>query len=245
MKPFAIASVLAFLLTTASIFAAQPLVDEEYDRLDGHGPSGKKVNVIEWEGNLEIHVYPGGSLAGLSMKIDRSQKNPVMVIGYRFNDQPSKVLIRRAILGIDLSDRFMTYRDPSVSEYDKIIVSNNGLSSQVVAYKLDPAPDQLYPDGHPKNQMSSQLARSGDSQMGGQELSGRASAYGPAERQGPHERMPASAGAAAGAAAGARNRGREGDSNTQMGPAPRKARGAAEHRGQSQDAEGRAGYFNW
>lgn len=241
MKPFAIASVLAFLLTTASIFAQGPqgagprgpagphdsaaggggaqfgpsaqvhgagLTDEEFDRLDGHGPSGKKVNVIEWEGNLEIHVYPGGSLAGLSMKVDRSQKSPVMVIGYRFRDRPEKTLIRRAVLGIPMADSFQTYRDPSISDYDKIIVSSNGLSGQVVAYRLDPAPKQLYPDGHP---MNAHLADAGGTRR---------------ETYGPRQRMPASAqpGRSGGAAMG------EGSAGAAPGDEP---------------SEGSAGYFSW
>ncbi|MGZ3689552.1 MAG: hypothetical protein ACXVBW_14715, partial [Bdellovibrionota bacterium] len=34
-------------------------------------------------------------------------------------------------------------------EYDKIVISNQGLSDQVASFKLDPEPTQLYPDGHP------------------------------------------------------------------------------------------------
>src|SRR5437764_543896 len=61
--------------------------DGKYDVLDGKGPSGKKVDVVEWEGNLEIHVAPKGSLRGLSLKLDKKNKDkPVMVIGYRFAD---------------------------------------------------------------------------------------------------------------------------------------------------------------
>ena len=132
----------------AETAAADP--DADYDRLDGHGASGKKVDVIEWEGNLEIHVYPAGSLKGLALKLDKKNKDrPVMVIGYRFDNDPKTQLIRRAILGITLSEGFKAYRDPSADDYDKIIISNNTLSGQVASYKLDPAPTQLYPDGHP------------------------------------------------------------------------------------------------
>jgi len=124
--------------------------DPDYDRLDGTGASGKKVHVIEWEGNLEVHVYPAGSLAGLALKLDKKNKaKPVMVIGYRFDTSPKQQLIRRAILGIDLREGFKVFKDPTAIDYDKIIISNNGLSSQVVAYRLDPEPSQLYPDGHP------------------------------------------------------------------------------------------------
>src|SRR5688572_15930416 len=73
--------------------------EDDYDRLDGKGKSGKKVDVIEWEGNLEIHVYPKGSLLGLALKLDESQKGKkVMVIGYRFNNSPNDHLIRRALV---------------------------------------------------------------------------------------------------------------------------------------------------
>jgi hypothetical protein len=125
--------------------------DDDYDRLDGTGLSGKKVNVIEWEGNLEIHVYPAGSLKGLSLKLDKKNDyKPVMVIGYRFEGS-STPLIRRAILGIKLNEGFKTYRDTTADGYDKIVISNNGLATPLVAFKLDTAPAQSYPDGHPMN----------------------------------------------------------------------------------------------
>jgi hypothetical protein len=114
------------------------------------GRSAKKVNVIEWEGNLEIHVYPAGSLKGLALKLDKKNKDkPVMVIGYRFDSDPSRQLIRRAILGIDLREGFKAYRDPSADGYDKIVISNNGLSSPLAAFRLEAEPKQLYPEGHP------------------------------------------------------------------------------------------------
>jgi hypothetical protein len=138
---------------TNSAFAgsSKSQAEEDFDRLDGMGASGKKVNVIEWEGNLEIHVYPAGSLKSLALTIDRKTKDkPVMVIGYRFNDNPQKQLIRRAIIdGISLSDSFHTYRDTSAGEYDKIVITNNNLDKVLTTYKLEPKPTQLYPEGHP------------------------------------------------------------------------------------------------
>jgi hypothetical protein len=123
---------------------------DDFDRLDGTGNSGKTVQVIDWEGNLEIHVYPKGSLKGLAMKIDRKNKDkPVMVIGYRFIDNPGAQLIRRALLTMPLSETFKVYKDPTENEFDKIIVSNNGLAGDLVPYKLEAEPKQLYPDGHP------------------------------------------------------------------------------------------------
>lgn len=123
--------------------------DANYDRLDGHGKSGKKVNVVEWEGNLEVHVYPKGSLKSLALKLDKkNKKKPVMVIGYNFGDSPNDWLVRRAILGINLHEGFKAYKDPSADDYDKIVISNNGLASPMIAFNYE-QPKQLYPDGHP------------------------------------------------------------------------------------------------
>ena len=147
-----LAAVLSLVVLSASAFAQSAADDDaNFDRMDGTGASGKTVNVIEWEGNLEIHVAPPGGLKGLALKLDRTNKSkPVMVIGYRFDTNPSRQLIRRAILGIDLRDGFRVYRDKSVAEYDKIVITNNTLSgSDLVAYRLDPELKQLYPDGSP------------------------------------------------------------------------------------------------
>jgi hypothetical protein len=134
--------ILTFILLALSLSAKA----EDYDRLDGTGASGIKVQVIEWEGNLEIHSYPKGQLKKLAMKLDHKDKNKlVMVIGYRFKKNPKQQLVRRAILGIDLKDGFKTFKDDSEDEFDKIIVSNNTLSDQVVAYQLEPGPKSLYP----------------------------------------------------------------------------------------------------
>lgn len=143
--------VLLVMIAVLSFSAPALAQDDNYDRMDGTGASGKTVNVIEWEGNLEIHVAPPGSLKGLALKLDKAnQSKPVMVIGYRFDNDPSKQLIRRAILGIELRDGFRVYRDKSVAEYDKIVITNNQLADPtLVAFRLDPAPTQLYPDGSP------------------------------------------------------------------------------------------------
>jgi hypothetical protein len=154
---FKTAGIIACFSLALSILAAtsthsEESKTEEYDRLDGTGASGKKVNVIEWEGNLEIHVYPAGSLKSLALKIDKKNKDkPVMIIGYRFSDNPGKQLIRRAILGISLKEGFKTFKDPSTADYDKVIISMNTLSGDMVAYKLEPEPKTLYPEGHPAN----------------------------------------------------------------------------------------------
>ena len=151
--------------------------EADFDRLDGTGSSHKTVNVIEWEGNLEIHVYPQGSLKGLSLKLDKKNKDrPVMVIGYRFDSSLQRALIRRAILSIDLKDGFKAYRDPSAEEYDKIIISNNGLSSDLLAYKLDPESKQLYPDGHPMNRLGANRALASKGSKAKSDKKGRAPA---------------------------------------------------------------------
>jgi hypothetical protein len=123
--------------------------DADYDRLDGQGPSGKTVQFIEWEGNFEIHVYPKDSLKGLALKLDKPSKDKlVMVVGLRLDDSKTQ-LIRRAVLGIPIREGFRVYRDPSESEFDKLIVTNNVLAGSLATFKLDSEPKQLYPDGHP------------------------------------------------------------------------------------------------
>lgn len=126
--------------------------EDDYDRLDGKGKSGKRVDVIEWSGNLEVHVYPKGSLAGLALKLDRPEEGKlVMVIGYRFVESTKDQLIRRAILGVPFHEGFHAYKDTSAKDYDKIIISNNTLKEKHLRdFELDPAPKELYPEGHPK-----------------------------------------------------------------------------------------------
>jgi len=157
MKKIALVSIALFLAAAASVFADQPGVDpdKDYDRLDGRGTSGKRVDVIEWEGNLEVHVYPKGSLKGLALKLDdRNENKPVMIIGFRFDGAPQKQLIRRAILGVPFREgSYRAYVDPSGDEYDKVIVSMNQLAS-LAEMKLDPKPTQLYPEGDPRNMVA-------------------------------------------------------------------------------------------
>lgn len=134
---------------STSTSRVDPKNDPDFDRLDGTGKSGKRVNVIDWENNLEIHVYPAGSLIGLGLKIDDTAAKKVMVISYRFDTQPKEPLIRRALLTMPLREGFKAYRDPSATDYDKIIVTQNSLSGEMLAYSLEKPPTQNYPDGHP------------------------------------------------------------------------------------------------
>lgn len=148
--PFRILIILSALitgvLTSYSVFA-----DEIYDRLDGTGPSHKRVDVIEWDGNLEVHVYPKGSNKGLSAKLDdRVQGKNVMVIGYKFNPS-DKPLVRRAILGVPFTKDVKGFIDPTEKEFDKLAISNQNLPAPWKPYKLDPSPKQWYPDGDERN----------------------------------------------------------------------------------------------
>jgi hypothetical protein len=137
-----ITALIAGLATSYSVFA-----EAVFDRLDGKGPSGKRVDVIEWDGNLEIHVYPKGSLVGLSAKLDdREEGKKVMVVGYRLA-KGAKPLIRRAILGVPFTANVMGFIDRSEPDFDKLAISNQNLAKPWAPYKLDPAPAQWGPEG--------------------------------------------------------------------------------------------------
>lgn len=130
--------------------AGRVLEPKEYDRLDGHGATAKKVDFIEWEGNFEVHVYPKGSLKTLGMKIDhesKSTKGAVMVMELGFQGVPY-TLIRRAPLFISLPDAFQAFQDETTADYDKIIVSGHSITG-VKKFTLHAPPTQLYPDYHP------------------------------------------------------------------------------------------------
>lgn len=147
---FLTASLLALTAAAGGDSTEDP--DKDYDRLDGSGKSQKTVQVIEWDGNLEIHVFPKGSLKSLAAKLDDTNKNKkVMILGYRFKDEPQMQYVRRNILGISITQNFKTYLNSSDPDYDNYIFSNNGLSNQVVAYNLEPGPQNSYPEGDPRN----------------------------------------------------------------------------------------------
>lgn len=153
-------------MSLSSVHAARVQEPKEFDRLDGKGASGNKVDIVEWEGNLEIHVYPKGGLKSLGMKVDRKSettKDAVMVIEYAFNGVPH-TLIRRAVLSVKMPDTFFAYRDPSAKDYDKVIVSGTKLANYP-SFPLAPAPTQLYPDFHPSLEVKDAPAK----KMGNQE----------------------------------------------------------------------------
>ena len=147
------------LIPLVALLVPTGVFSDDYDRMDGKGASGKRVDVVEWEGNLEIHVYPKGGLAGLALKLDTKDKNKlVMVIGYRFTNDAKKQLIRRAILGVPFTENFKAFRDAKEPDFDKIVISNNTLSGDLTAYKLDPPPAQLYPEDPAKNKKVAEKA---------------------------------------------------------------------------------------
>ena len=139
------------MITSFSVFAQDESKPETYDRLDGTGQSKKRVDVVEWEGNLEVHVYPKASTKGLSAKLDdRTEGKKVMVIGYRFEGMKTP-LVRRAILGVPFNAKLKAFIDSSEKEFDKLAISNHDLPSPWTRYKLDLPPKQWYPDGDPRN----------------------------------------------------------------------------------------------
>lgn len=145
-------AIMTGMVTSYTVFAG-----EIYDRLDGHGPSKKRVDVIEWDGNLELHVYPKGSLKGLAVKLDdREEGKKVMVVEYHLAD--SEPLVRRAILGVPFNSKLKAFSDPSEAEFDKLAISNQDLKGSWQPYKLLPAPKQWYPDGDPRNGEAEQSA---------------------------------------------------------------------------------------
>lgn len=158
LKPASLVTAILILLSFFAFFphafagpksSGRILEPKEYDRLDGHGATAKKVDVIEWGENLEIHVYPKRSLKSLGLKLDRTEKKKsTLVIEYGFQGI-SYTLIRRATLGIILNEGFKAYSDPSAKDYDKIMISNSPLVDGVKPYRLAPEPTQLYPDYHP------------------------------------------------------------------------------------------------
>ena len=123
-----------------SLLISIPSIAATFDRLDGYGPSKVRVDVIEWEDNLEIHVYPKGSLNQLGAKLDKDKS--VMVLSYSFKNK-TKTLVRRAILGIPFSESFNGFYDSSEKEFDKIIISNK--KEALPRYSLG-VPSSLYPD---------------------------------------------------------------------------------------------------
>lgn len=136
-------ALLSGVLTSFSVFAYEAV----FDRLDGTGPSKKRVDVIEWDGNLEIHVYPTGSLKGLGAKLDeRDNSKKVMVISYQFNNG-SEPIFRRAILGVPFNAKIKGFKDPTEKDFDKLALSNQDLPKPWVPYQLQPAPKQWGPDG--------------------------------------------------------------------------------------------------
>jgi hypothetical protein len=148
--PFRVIMIILALLTgvatSYSVFA-----EEIYDVLDGTGPSKEKVDVVEWEGNLEVHVYPKASAGGLGVKLDdRTQGKKVMVIAYRFKKQ-KEILVRRATLGVPFTSKLQGFIDPSEKDFDKYAISNQNLPAPWKPYRFEAPPKTWYPAGDERN----------------------------------------------------------------------------------------------
>lgn len=158
--------------------------DPLFDRLDGTGRSGKRVDVVEWEGNLEIHAYPKGSLRGLGTKLVRERGKKILIVSYRF-DTTARPLIRRVLVSIPLREGFEAYRDFTADDYDKIILSNHGLAlgKGLASFARDPEPTATHPDD----------PRPGDTRQASAEATPSGSAPSiAAQRSGAASRAPAS-----------------------------------------------------
>jgi hypothetical protein len=139
------------LATSYSIFAQEK---DDFDRFDGTGKSKAKIDVIEWEQNIEIHSDGYGKVLGLGAKLDdRDSNKKVLVIGFRLNGS-SGTFVRRATLGIPFTKNIKGFKDPTAKGYEKFAITNHDLGKPWVPYKLDPAPTKWYPDGHPGNEES-------------------------------------------------------------------------------------------
>jgi hypothetical protein len=161
-KQILFGSVTFFICALFLVFSGYPQAKaddkSEFDRLDGTGNSGKRVDVIEWKDNLELHIYPQGSLAGLALEIDRTNKGrPVMIIGYRFNHDTEEQLIRRAILSKDFKSGFETYISRSDPDMDKILITEKKQPSpgpDYASFELEGPPAHHYPKGHPLREIA-------------------------------------------------------------------------------------------
>jgi hypothetical protein len=136
-------AIITGIVTSWSVFAYEAV----FDRLDGTGPSKKRVDVVEWNGNLEIHVYPKGSLTGIGAKLDEREKGKkVMVIAYHLKGV-AEPLVRRALVSIPFHGKFKAFVDSSEKEFDKIGLSTQDLSKPWGPYPLKAPPKQWGPDG--------------------------------------------------------------------------------------------------
>lgn len=118
---------------------------DEYDRLDGRGSSQGKVDIVEWENNLEVQISPSHALLALGAKLDPSTRNrKVLVLEYKFANGIK--LVRRAILGIELKtplEAKTKYRGEQriITFIGKLGSSND----RGETYALAAEPRQLYP----------------------------------------------------------------------------------------------------
>jgi hypothetical protein len=170
MKNSFLITLLAGLLISSSLSVAKEK-KPKFDGLDGKGPSGVRVDLIAWDGNLEIHVYPKGKIAGLGFVIDNKSKEKALVISYRFkntsNDEP---IIRRSLLE-NITEGFNVFVDNRLQdkEMDKFILTNKDLTKEkgkYVLFKKDAPPAELYPKEYKEELAAFNKAKAEESVLG-------------------------------------------------------------------------------
>ena len=124
-----------------------------YDPLDGTGSTGVRIEVMNWVGNVELHISPKGLLRDLALKLDMDQDDyPVLVVGYKFSKEP-KPVIQRIRLENELKTGFKVFRSNSAenSSSDEIIISNNSLvDEEITEIPFDPEPIAMFPAPAPE-----------------------------------------------------------------------------------------------
>tara|TARA_Y100000590_G_scaffold390511_3_gene466355 strand:+ start:64 stop:777 length:714 start_codon:yes stop_codon:yes gene_type:complete len=118
-----------------------------YEVLDGAGPSRTKVDVIEFKGKMEIHVYPPEHLLGLGARVEKnSDGEKVMVLSYRLSTT-SKPLIRRATLNVPFKAgaSVLGFEDSRVRGYKKIYLVDTPMKIGT-PYKIDSHFQGSFPD---------------------------------------------------------------------------------------------------
>lgn len=153
----AVAAIAAIFAAEQNVFGKKQSEDDDFDRLDGTGPSGCKVDAIEWKKNLEFHIYPMGCMATLGFKVDdKNQDKPVLVVEYKPSNGQKKFVKRVLIGDADVKGKFKVYEDKSAhvakKPYDKFIVSKQDFAKSkdvIISKRVGDEPKVLYPEGHP------------------------------------------------------------------------------------------------
>ena len=127
---------------------------DQFDRLDGVGPSRINAYFVDWWSQAKqyhLRVKPKNKLIGINAEIDRDknnkEKDPVLVIEYKFQGLPYTLVRRHSLTSRGLNDGFKIYEDTTSDDDDLIIFTNNTLSDNVREIKYA-KPRQKYPDHH-------------------------------------------------------------------------------------------------